>query len=224
MKKRGILIFLFFAFAIMSSLNANASVESINKAYQCIEDLVKDTTITLDEAIFSALANVKNNKVMSVIDNERSTTENCWPKSACSVKTTSQVALVYDHLGRDTTNIIKWLKSKNATVSGFTWYLQVTIDNNEEATCTANYDNSDYNFEIDDEMKIEENAGSCLSVDSSRYRLKISNNCINKEFSVKCDKGFKINLLYEKSSGGTIYVSSKTESGSPDSWKTLEIN
>jgi len=199
-------------------------IEKISKAYQCLDNLVNTTQINLDEAIFAALANVPGNKSWSIISSEKSPSEFCWPKAGCTVKTTAQVALVYKQLGKETKNITAWLTSKNATVAGFTWYLQTTIDNNEVSQCSVNYDGADHIFNVKDDMKLEGNVGQCLTIDVSEYRFGISNNCFDKVFSVKCDKGFKINLLYEKSTGGTLYVSSRTESGSANSWKSSEIN
>ncbi|GEM_PF-703282 len=225
MMKRGLVLFTLFIVVIaLPGFVRAEGIGKITKAYQCLDGLVNTTQINLDEAIFTALANVPGNKSWSIISGEKSPTEWCWPKAGCTVKTTAQVALVYKQLGKDTKNITAWLSSKNATVAGFTWYLQTTIDNNEISQCSVNYDGIDRSFSVKDDMKLEGDVGQCLSIDVSGYRFKIPNNCIDKVFSVKCDKGFKINLLYEKSSGGTLYVSSRTESGSANSWKSSEIN
>ena len=184
---------------IFVSLNANAqNIDKVQKAYQCLDSLVNTTNINLDEAIFSILANVPGNKSINLVQNEKSLSEWCWPKVGCNVKTTAQVAIAYHHLGKDTTNITNWLLSKNGTISGLTWFLQVTIDNNEVSQCKINYDNTDYTLNINNEMKLEGNVGGCLAIDSNGYRMKISNNCVNKVFGVNCDKGYKINLLYGK--------------------------
>ncbi len=225
MMKRGLaLLALFIIVIALSGFVKAEGIGKITKAYQCLDGLVNTTQMNLDEAIFSALANVPGNKSWSIISGEKSPSEFCWPKAGCTVNATAQVALVYKQLGKDTKNITAWLSSKNATVAGFTWYLQTTIDNNEISQCYVNYDGTDRSFKVKEDMKLEGDVGQCLSIDVSGYRFRIPNNCIDKVFSVKCDKGFKINLLYEKSSGGTLYVSSRTESGSANSWKSSEIN
>src|SRR3989344_1857328 len=134
MRKRGLQVLASVILIILISLNANAqNVSKIQKAYQCIDSLVNNGTLpmTLDEAIFTALTNVPGNKSVNKINSEKSLTESCWPKAGCNVKTTAQAAIVYDHLRKDTKNITKWLLSKNGTISGFRWYLQITSDNNE---------------------------------------------------------------------------------------------
>ncbi len=225
MRKRVIEILIFVLIIIGLTINVNAqNVDKVQKAYSCLDSLVGNTTLTLDEAIFASLANSRIVKAEEKIKSEKSATESCWPKAGCNVKTTAQVAIAYDHLGRDTKDITKWLLSKNGTISGFSWYLQVTIDNSEMSQCKINYDNADYPLSINNEMKLSGNLGSCLSIDPNGYRMRINNNCANKVFGVNCDKGFKINLLYEKNSGGTLYVSSRTESGSANSWKSLDIS
>ena len=82
--------------------------------------------------LISALADVPNEKVANIIDAEKSQSEECWPKSGCKVKESAQVALVYDHWEDDTTAITDWFISQAGPATELQWYLQITIDNNDE--------------------------------------------------------------------------------------------
>ncbi|MBI5804137.1 hypothetical protein HY450_02745 [Candidatus Pacearchaeota archaeon] len=209
-KKVSLIIIILFAIAL-PNITAQSD-EDINKAFICLDARVGETSLSLEEAIFSALVKVPDEKVNSKINSEKSSSEECWPKSGCKVKDTSQVLIAKQAMGEDTTAIAQWIISKAATTKELTWYLQITTENNAPSECSVLYDDSEKKINVNDEMKIEGNPGSCLSITPSGYWLKISNNCVEKEYSISCDVGFKTNLLYEKSTGGTIFVSSQTHS------------
>jgi len=196
----------------------------IDKAYDCLKDKVNETaSLSLEEAVFSVLALGANDKVMDKIEDSQSSSEMCWPSSGCTIKDTAQVALAYDRIGRDTSNITGWLLTKNGTASGLLWYLQIVTENNEPDTCDVSYDGAPYTYTIGEDMKLSGSGGTCLSVAGSGYRLRIANSCLNKEFITSCDLGFKTNLLYEKGTGGTIYVSSETHSAAAKGTTTEKI-
>ena len=198
-------------------------VNEINKAFNCLDDRVEATSITLEEAVFAALAKTPDPKINLTITQQKSSSENCWPSSGCTVKATSQVVLAKIRLEENVTGAIDWLKSKSGVTQQMTWYLQVSIDSNEPATCKINYDDSDHSIAIGEDMKLSGTPGNCLAVTASGYWMKIASGCLDKGFSVQCDKGFKTNLLYEKETGGTIYVSSQTHGASANSWTSESI-
>lgn len=234
MKKREfgiyILIIAFSIFFLTFVFAAESQTDKINKAFICLDSRVNESAISLQEAIFSALADVPNSKINATINAQKSSSENCWPASACSVKETAQVVLAKNRMGQNTSEIEKWLISKSGTTTELIWFLQTTIDNNVPANCSVKYDLAEqgYKFSIGEDMKIkEDNAGNCLARISSGYWLQINNNCLDKRFDVSCEgegvTGFKTNLLYQKNLGGTIYVSANTHGGSANGWTTEKI-
>ena len=203
---------------------AEEETAQIDKAYGCLKDRITETTsLSLEESVFSVLALGNNNKAVKKIEEMKSSSEACWPKSGCTIKETAQVALAYDRIGKNTNDLTKWLLSKNGTASGLIWFLQIITEDNKPDTCDVSYDGGTYTFAIGEDMKLKGVGGNCLSVDSKGYWLRISNNCVNKEFVVSCDKGFKTNLLYTKGAGGTIYVSSETHGAAAKGTTTEKI-
>lgn len=198
-------------------------VGEINEAFNCLDSRVESTQISLEEAVFSMLADVPDEKVEETINQQKRSGEACWPTPNCDVKTTAQVALAKLRHEEDVGNITEWLKTKTGVVPDLTWYLQITVDNNEPSSCIVNYDGVDHSIEIDEEMIISGNPGNCLAIASSGYWLQIAGNCLEKQFNVQCDKGFKTNLLYTKSGGDVVYVSSQTHGASGGAWTLEEI-
>jgi len=73
-------------------------------------------------------------------------------------------------------------------------------------------------------MVLEGISGSCFSIDPSGYWLAISENCFNKEFTIKCNKDFLTTLLYKKAvDSKIIFVSSKTSAAPSDGTTTEKI-
>lgn len=191
---------------------ANAD-EAIGNAYQCLDDLVKDkktSELSLQEAIFSTLALGSKNNLLDKIKTEEK--DDCWPKAGCTIKDTAQVLLAYDRAGKSTADIEKWLLSKNSSASELDWFLEIDISNHVPAECTIKYDTTERKINIDNEMKITNDAGSCLPVSGSGYWLNIRDSCIGKKFTISCSEDFVTTLLYQKKATETIYVSSETSS------------
>lgn len=226
MKKRGLATLVFTLIILCAGLVVGGSadhVADINKAFNCLDSRVDLTSISFEEAVFSALAKTPNQKINQTINQEKSSSEACWPGSVCTVKATSQAILAKMRLGQNVSDAINWLKARSGVTQQMTWYLQITIDSNEPASCLVNYDDVDRTVLIDEDMKLSGNLGSCLAITPSGYRIKIANNCLEKDFGVQCDKDFRTNLLYEKDSGGTIYVSSQTHGASAGAWTNEKI-
>ena len=221
MKKRIILGFIILLFAGLFGVYAQENeAENINRALVCLDKRVNESSsLSLEEASFSALAGVPNKKVSDTIELQKSANDGCWPKAGCKIKETSQAILAYKKLGNNTDKSIDWLYTKNGTTNELRWYLQITIDKNEQAQCSIFYGDSERTISIGQDMKLNGDAGSCLEISPSGYWLIIKPDCVDKEYVVSCDKDFKTNFLYEKDSGGTIYVSAKT-SGSAAKGRT----
>ena len=210
-KKVLILVFLALNILVFANVVSSEEVEDINKAFECLDNKVdRATSLTLEEAIFSALVDVPENIVEKTIDDEKSSSEECWPKSSCNAKRTGQVLLAKWERGENVNGIAEWLKSKNSTTTDLKWYLQVIIDNSAASTCGISFGGGENNIQIDENDVVTGSDSSCLRIDSSGYKLEIDNNCVDREFVISCDQGFKTNLLYEKSTGGTIYISPNT--------------
>lgn len=197
--------------------------EKINAAFNCLDERVAATSISLEEAVFAALTKVPGTKAADKIEQEKSSSADCWPKSGCGVKESAQAALAKLSMGESVEEITAWLVTKSGMPKELTWYLQISIGDNGPATCVVNYDGSDHSVSVNEEMKLSGSAGSCFNLANSDYWLKIKTNCLEKEFNIQCDKEFKTNLLYEKSSGGTIYVSSQTHGASSGAWTVEAI-
>ncbi len=196
-----------------SGSSSSNNLEGIDKAYQCLKDEIeKKSELSLQEAIFSMMALGSNSKASSVINDQKKSNEECWPKSSCTIKETSQVAIAYDKAGKSTNNVEKWLIGKNKTAKDLTWYLEIDLTNREEGECTIKYDGSDKKINIREDMTLSGSAGTCLSVSAGGYWLKIREDCLSKEFEVSCNKDFITSLIYQKGSTGTIYVSPETSS------------
>src|SRR3989344_7422725 len=110
MKKRNyLLVFVLtilisqFVFAINETSESNlddiitsssGNLEGVEKAYSCLRDEVKDKDkLSFQEAIFVMMALGSDSKATDAINLEKSSGKDCWPKSSCNVKETSQVAI-----------------------------------------------------------------------------------------------------------------------------------
>jgi hypothetical protein len=194
------------------------------KAYQCLNDEVKDKTcdsLSVTENIFVTWA---NGLCLSELDDLQIDNE-CWPSSSsssCSLKSTAQALMALEAQGRSSNDAENWIASRNGTPSELTWYLQ--IDSNEPATCTISYSGFSNQVSIGDDKKLSSGAGSCLSLSDEEYWLRVSPTCSNSNFSISCNQGFITSLLYQKQGSDTIYVSEETHSASAEGNTIEKIN
>ena len=188
-------------------------LDKIDKAYNCLDGLVKNNSrLSFQEAIFSTLALGSKYNLVSKIDEEKGA--NCWPKSGCKLKETALAALAYSRAGKSNDDIIKWLGSKNGSASELQWYLEIDITSRAASDCKIRYDGSEKTLKIKDDMTLQGSLGSCLSISNSGYWMRISSSCLEKEFEISCDQDFVSSLIYQKSAGGTVYVSSQANGAS----------
>ena len=186
--------------------------EGIQKAEQCLNDQIKNKELSLQEAVFAMLAIGADSKLTDKIKSQEG--QNCWPSGGCTLKDTSQVALAYSRIGKDTKGIQDWLTTRASSTTELLWYLEIDIQNRGASKCTITYDGSGKKINVNDDMKITGSAGSCFSISSSGYWLELKNNCFDKNFTISCDQDFVTSTLYQKSGGGTVYISPETHSAS----------
>ncbi|MBX4211878.1 hypothetical protein KW787_00270 [Candidatus Pacearchaeota archaeon] len=197
---------------ISTTTTVIGTTAGVDKAYQCLENQIKNkTSFSLQEAVFGTLALGARSSLTSTIDNAAGSS--CWPKGACTLKDTAQVALAYARIGKNTQGIEDWILSKNGTPNDLIWYVEIDSANHEPSSCTIGYRGSSSTINIGNDMKLSGNAGSCLSISPSGYWLKVQQSCQNVQFDISCDKEFVSTLLYQKSNGGTVYVAPVTHSG-----------
>ena len=194
-----------------TTTETSADLSQIDKAYKCLEDKVKDecSTSPIDN-IFTLLAIKKCGKEVK----EDSHSDECWPESDCSIKMTSQAVLALDHAGYATSEAEDWLFEQNNTPDDIYWYLE--IESPEETICEIRYDSKDYTINIGADKKISSSAGSCLSLSTGNYWLRVSPSCYDEEFEVSCDESFLTTLLFKKKTSSTIHVSETTHSASAE--------
>lgn len=218
--KRGYLLLIISIFLVSTSLlvtaqNESEEISDVDKAYDCLIDkLDKCSSLSSEEKIFSLLSVGKcKTEVMSDSSNRE-----CWPKSDCNLKTTSQAVLALS----DSEKPEAWLLNQNKTPEELEWFLQ--IESPESTTCEILYDSSPYQISIADDKKINSGAGSCLTLSSGAYWLRISPACYEKKFEVSCDTGFLTNLLYKKKTSSTIHVPGTTNSAAAEGTTTEKVN
>jgi hypothetical protein len=189
--------------------------EKISAAYTCLRNEVKNkSTLSFQEAVFTLMAIGDEGVAKKIVKNEKGA--NCWPESRCTLKETAQVILAYDRIGMDTADAEKWIRTKNGTVNELNWFLEIDSANHIPASCSIRFSGREERINIRDDMTLEGNFGSCLSVSSSGYWLRVEPGCIDKEYQISCDQDFVSTVLYQKASGGTVYVSSETHSAAAE--------
>lgn len=208
-------IVLLSAFIMAQENNtANNNEDGVEKGYKCLENQIDEKdSFSLQEAVFASLALGSDSKLQTSIENEKNTREECWPRNGCKIKDSAQVLLAYEGTGKNTNSVKSWLLAREQNAKDLTWYLEIDIQNHETSECKLKYDGRSFSINVKEDMALGGNAGSCFDIAYGGFWLKINNNCLDKEFEVSCDKDFISTLVYQKSAGGTVFVSSDTESG-----------
>lgn len=225
--KKGVGIFCIFALMLVLSfqfvLSASNETEDykITQAYQCLNKNVVDkncSKLSLDEKIFASLAIKKcNTEIRSASLNS----EQCWPASGCNIKTTAQAILALHNSGINTDKAEDWLLSQNATPQDLDWFLQV--DSPNPTQCKISYSGRDYLVIIGSDKKINSGAGTCLTLDTNGYWLKIASSCLDREFTISCNESFLTSLLFKKKTSTTINVLENSHSASENGYTIEQI-
>lgn len=185
------------------------SVEQL--ARQCITDRIEEKTcsqLTFEEKVYAVLSTGRCSSELQ----SSSSASGCWPNTGCDVVSTSKAILALNSVGVSTTSAESWLLTKNITTSNLDWYLQ--IESTEASTCTINYDDRDYTFQIAEDKKLSSGAGTCLTLSAGDYWLRISESCYNKEFTISCDKSFLTSTFFQKTGSSTIHISDEIQEDS----------
>ncbi|MBI2628510.1 hypothetical protein HYW74_00310 [Candidatus Pacearchaeota archaeon] len=219
MNKRGIIlsiVILSSLIALVNLVSADENQTQLDKAYQCIKNKVAEdcSQLTIEEEMFSllGLGDYKNCK-SSFLDNSLSLNndqQQCWPKASCKVKDTAIAILALQRAGANTDKARDWLLNQSKVASDLVWYLQ--IESSQATTCNIKYDNANHNVNIQENKKPASGAGNCLSVSENGYWLKLSPSCLEKEYTISCDKDFTTTLLYKTQDSPTIHVSQNINS------------
>lgn len=228
MRKEVIFILLFMLLVLpfvyaeneTSTENPLGEQAKVNDAYKCLDErLGDDCSTSLEENVFSLLA---IGKCKEEIMADSWSSNECWPKSNCKIKSTAQAILALDSVGASTLEAENWLLSKNITPENIVWYLE--IESPKETRCTVSYGGSSYQVTIGEDKKISSSAGSCLSLSSGDWWLRISPSCYDREFEVSCDEQFLTTLLFKKKTSSTIHVSEEVSSASAEGTTSAKVN
>lgn len=100
-----------------------------------------------------------------------------------------------------------------SNIKKFDWFIEVDIKDNAASECTIKYTGGESKIDVNEDMTLAGNTGSCLDRANNNYWLEISGNCLDKEFTISCDKDFISALIYREGTSGPVYVSSEAHSG-----------
>jgi len=214
-----------------SSNNISASdSQLVNKAYNCLKGKVAAASncdsLSAEEQAFALLAlaydSTSQQNCKTALES-KGRDNMCWPSTGCKLKDTALAMLARNYIELDVSAARDWLLAQNSTPTNLEWYLQ--IDTTERASCDISIDGaSAHTVIIDDNKKINTDAGSCLSRAQNNYWLKVSPSCYDKKFTISCDKQFFTSLLYKKQNSQTIFVSSQTNNAPADGTTEETVN
>ncbi len=219
-EKRGIVFILILAILLITTLVSAANETGIDKAYSCLRSQLGDDcgdTKSTEQSALSLLAiahdSGKQSDCKSSLNNKKS--GDCWGTTSsanCDLKSTALAVLALDNIGSSVEDYIEWLLSKEKLSKDLDWFLE--IDTNEASECKIQVnEGSEKTFNIAENKKIS-GSSSCLSPAEGNYYLRISDSCLDDEFTISCDKDFITTLIYKKSGSSVYYVSSQTHSSS----------
>ncbi len=218
---KSILTVIAFIFVLMYSLSfisAEINQTQIDKGYIWLAEKTENCSTSLQENIFTLLsAKTCKDNLLS-----QSSNNTCWPGSSCNVKETAQAGFALKEAGSTPTQVETWMLSKKKAPTNLDWFLQ--IETEESSLCEITYDSRTYDVQINEDKKVESNAGTCLSISENGYWLKVSNRCYEKEFEISCDKGFVTSMIFKDQESDTINLLQKSASGSSGGTTTEVVN
>ena len=201
-----------FLISVVSGLGENET----GRGFDCLNKQVdKAPALSFEETVFSLIALADNgDKQTKLKDKLISFSQNdgeCWPKGGCKIKETAMALLALQHIRADTEKAEAFLLKQNGSTIDLDWFLEV--DSASETICKISYDNANNSITIGADKKINQNAGSCLSLANGNYWLKISQNCLGKEFTINCDKDFVSSVFFQRRGSDVFHLPSATSSG-----------
>jgi hypothetical protein len=199
--------------------STTTSSDPFDKSYTCLNNQLatKDvTTLTQDELSFSLLATAYNSTIQDKLKTEllsrEDTTNNCWPKSGCTIRDTAIALSALDYIHYDTTNIRNWLSNQTMAPPNLIWYLQIDSDASQKATCNITINSgTPTTVYVNQDKTITGNPGSCFYSAYNNFWLQVNPNCYNKNITISCDQDFLIATHFRKSSDTTYYLSTTTQ-------------
>jgi hypothetical protein len=203
-----------------SSSSQQQDSSKIDKGFDCLEEKVGDCSgLTTQELALTIIATPKDDVFDDCVKElqDRKSADN-WG----NVRDTALAILALKHAGESTDGPEKWLLKQEKTPTDLIWFIEQ--DSNEQTECHIKYDSNDYSIIVEENKKIDKNAGTCLTRAQSNFWLKVSPDCYEKEFKVECDKDFIATLLYKDQNSPTIYVLEGTESAPAFGSVTLNVN
>ena len=219
MKREVTLLLVFTLFLIpLSTINAADELKGLESAYTCLDKRINSTgcsALKFEEKVFSYLASGNCGNELSL----ENRSNECWPKSGCTLKSTAQAILALNS-NVNTTKAENWLLKQTTSPENIEWFLE--IESKSGATsCDISYSGATYKVTIGEDRKISSNAGNHLTLAQDGYLLSISNKIHNKEIEISCDKPFLTTLLFIKKGTSTIHVSNRVINSGPGG-KTIE--
>lgn len=222
MKKRGVM-FAFLLLLLLSPLIFADEYGAQTAAYDCVlaevEGAKCNTVDSLEDQIFALWATKEcRDQVLA-----KSSNDECWPRSSCTIKTTSQALIGLLDAGTNTDQIVDWLEQRKIAPDEIDWFVQV--DANKQTQCTIETTTSVYAFTLNEDKTITGSSSGCFSPDgitsNNDYWLKIAQNCLDEEFTISCDESFATNLLYKETEDNVFYIAPTTNEAGADG-RTLE--
>ncbi len=235
MKKVGVFVFLFLLVLSFSPLvlaanhtndtsggngdsGGDSDNDKIEKGFQCLEDKVGDCTgLTNPELAYTILATPDNVFDSCVSELQSRESEDNWG----NVKDTALAVLALKHAGVDTTASEEWIISQERTPTDLIWYLQQ--DSETKTKCNINYRSESHVVTINENKKIDRDAGECLSRAQSNFWFQVSPDCYNEDIKVQCEEDFITSLLYKNKNSPTIYVLEGTDSSPAYESNTINV-
>lgn len=191
--------------------------DKIQNGFDCLEEKAGDcSTLTTQETALTILATPDNIFDDCVQELENRQESDNWG----NVRDTALAILALKHAGKDTEPAEDWILEQEQIPTELIWYMQQ--DSNTKTECHISYDANGYTINVEENKKIDSNAGQCLSLAQSNFWLQIAPACYNKEFTIECDQDFIANLLYKNKKSPTIHIPKGTDS-SP-AFGTIELN
>jgi hypothetical protein len=213
-----LILTLFFTTAANTTVNLG-SFENSSSCLKTQIDAKTYSAMSIEELSASILAlgydSSRQNALKSELTKRKDPNNNCWPSGSCTIKETALVMLAYIHINSDITGIKNWLLNQTIPASDLSWYLQVHTENVSQ--CSIKYDNNSRTINLAENRQISGTIGSCLQITSDGYWLEISPSCYGKEFEVSCNNDFLVSTFYKRRSGETLFVTTSTQTSSPNS-------
>ncbi len=208
--KREVIFVLVLVLFLMSLYPVYADEASqVEDAYTCLSSTVSQkgcSALSFDEKVFSNLASELCTQEL-LADSYNS--NQCWPKSGCKLKSTSQAILALED-EIDTEKAETWLLQQTSTPQNIDWFLEIEILGAPSSQCIISYSGSSYPITINEDKTISTNAGPRLTRATAygNYWLKIDHTLYNQEtIRITCNHEFISTLLFMKQGTSTIHVS-----------------